>query len=294
MKKTVTLFIFAMLSAQFISNAEEKTGMLEMGDYAGSTEYIDGQNIEKAPFNFYYTHAGAQIIYAAEEISQLVEVGGKIESITFRYGDQDYTTWNDFSYTLKGYLQLIDQDQFTAVDAKYFWIKPVDASATAETTFEYDVTLTGSDYIELTLNFEPAFVVPKTAVGKSLLVTTQNDLLTGNSDDGQNLRPYSYTNTANKYRMACWASDTKDNFNAQVTIGEEINLSSNSSDLYKTDIPVAKISYKYEDVVNAISEVGVESSADVHYFNMQGVEVINPKDGIFIRVEGGNAKKVVL
>lgn len=37
-----------------------------------------------------------------------------------------------------------------------------------------------------------------------------------------------------------------------------------------------------------------DANAPVEYYNLQGVKVANPENGIFIRVQGGNATKVVL
>ena len=45
---------------------------------------------------------------------------------------------------------------------------------------------------------------------------------------------------------------------------------------------------------SAIEEVGVDAEAPVEYFNLQGVKVVNPENGIFIKRQGGKAVKVVL
>ena len=47
------------------------------------------------------------------------------------------------------------------------------------------------------------------------------------------------------------------------------------------------------DVVTAIEEVGVDAGAAV-YYNLQGVKVANPENGIFIKKQGNKTIKVVL
>lgn len=46
---------------------------------------------------------------------------------------------------------------------------------------------------------------------------------------------------------------------------------------------------------SAISEIETDNNdAPVEYFNLQGVRVANPSNGIFIRRQGTDVKKVVL
>ena len=44
---------------------------------------------------------------------------------------------------------------------------------------------------------------------------------------------------------------------------------------------------------SAIEEVAAENAA-VEYFNLQGVKVANPENGIFVKKQAGKATKVVL
>ena len=45
---------------------------------------------------------------------------------------------------------------------------------------------------------------------------------------------------------------------------------------------------------SAIEEIGADENAPVEYYNLQGVKVANPENGIFIKKQGGKATKVVL
>lgn len=43
-----------------------------------------------------------------------------------------------------------------------------------------------------------------------------------------------------------------------------------------------------------IENVAVDAAAEVEYFNLQGIRVVNPENGVFIRRQGNEVKKVVL
>ena len=45
---------------------------------------------------------------------------------------------------------------------------------------------------------------------------------------------------------------------------------------------------------SGIEEVGVDANVPVEYYNLQGVKVANPENGIFIKKQGGRTCKVVL
>lgn len=49
-----------------------------------------------------------------------------------------------------------------------------------------------------------------------------------------------------------------------------------------------------KDGVTGVNEIAVDENAPVEYFNFQGVRVANPEKGMYIRVQGGKATKVIL
>lgn len=49
-----------------------------------------------------------------------------------------------------------------------------------------------------------------------------------------------------------------------------------------------------ENSSSAIDEIGVDENAPVEFFNLQGVRVENPENGIFVRRQGGKVSKVVI
>ena len=55
----------------------------------------------------------------------------------------------------------------------------------------------------------------------------------------------------------------------------------------------AKAIYKVNAGASAIEVVGADENAPVEYYNLQGVKVANPENGIFIKKQGNKATKVV-
>ena len=47
-------------------------------------------------------------------------------------------------------------------------------------------------------------------------------------------------------------------------------------------------------VTSAIENVAVDANAPVEYYNLQGVKVANPENGIFIKKQGTKTTKVIL
>jgi hypothetical protein len=49
-----------------------------------------------------------------------------------------------------------------------------------------------------------------------------------------------------------------------------------------------------EGDTSSISNIAVDANAPVEYFNLQGVRVANPENGLFIRRQGNKATKVLV
>lgn len=52
--------------------------------------------------------------------------------------------------------------------------------------------------------------------------------------------------------------------------------------------------YKVKDNESGINEVEVETAAPAVYYNLQGVKVANPENGLYIKVQGGKTSKVLV
>ena len=57
---------------------------------------------------------------------------------------------------------------------------------------------------------------------------------------------------------------------------------------------VAMYTFEVPSVATAIESVAVDANAPVEYYNLQGVKVANPENGLFIKKQGNKATKVIL
>lgn len=48
------------------------------------------------------------------------------------------------------------------------------------------------------------------------------------------------------------------------------------------------------DITTSIQSVEIDNNLPVEYYNMQGLKVENPSNGIFIKKQGANISKVIL
>ena len=64
---------------------------------------------------------------------------------------------------------------------------------------------------------------------------------------------------------------------------------------YNLRLDLNKMSYTVEEIPGAgVEEIGVETEKTARYYNLQGVEVDNPENGVYIRVAGNKATKVMI
>ena len=60
------------------------------------------------------------------------------------------------------------------------------------------------------------------------------------------------------------------------------------------NLTTKKIQYTADDKLTSVEETLVDENAPVEYYNLQGVKVANPENGLFIKKQGSKATKVVL
>ena len=63
---------------------------------------------------------------------------------------------------------------------------------------------------------------------------------------------------------------------------------------YAPGINATKYTFEVPEVSTAIESVAVDANAPVEYYNLQGVKVANPENGLFIKKQGNKATKVIL
>lgn len=67
-----------------------------------------------------------------------------------------------------------------------------------------------------------------------------------------------------------------------------------SIEVIDLDTPNPKAQFKYNGVVTGVENVVVSDDASVEYYNLNGIRVSNPENGIFIRRQGNKVSKVIL
>ncbi len=59
-------------------------------------------------------------------------------------------------------------------------------------------------------------------------------------------------------------------------------------------VQINKIGVVFEGGAGVEGVVAEDADAEVEYFNLQGVKVVNPENGLYIRRQGGKVEKVVI
>lgn len=57
---------------------------------------------------------------------------------------------------------------------------------------------------------------------------------------------------------------------------------------------VLQVSLNKDNITTGVDEIIINNNGNTKYYNLQGVEVVNPSKGVFIKVEGNKASKVVI
>ena len=291
------VFLMALAAVAMTANAQtEVSATLDLGDFENSTEQLEGSVSEQAPFNLAYVYSGAQVIYQPEEIAPLFEHPSKIKSITFRFADNNFMCYNEFTASVGCYLQFIDDDYLfenAPASEPDRWYAPVGKSADAigSLSYSYDLQM-GFD---VTLTFSTPFEVTSENQGKSLLLTSwcsSPDM----QDEDSNVKAMVYGNSSRQKRFASYASDTVNNFLTQVENGGEITTADHGW-VWTSEIPVARIAYTYAEG----GQVGVDEitagEASREVYDLQGRRVSTldgAAAGIYVVRQGDKTSKVVV
>ncbi len=77
-------------------------------------------------------------------------------------------------------------------------------------------------------------------------------------------------------------------------LGAKVTLKCNIEKYFSVAGLKSPSEYILDTSVVGIEEIGVDANAPVEYYNLQGVKVANPENGIFIKKQGNKTTKVVL
>ena len=104
--------------------------------------------------------------------------------------------------------------------------------------------------------------------------------------------------------VACTIADkvSAKSFGVAFDVADNLYLADNSDHIRAFALPKANNSYTtvanapvlVSDSMTGVADVAVDANAPVDYYNLQGVKVANPENGIFIKKQGAKATKVVL
>ena len=91
----------------------------------------------------------------------------------------------------------------------------------------------------------------------------------------------------------------KNSYNTSLSVEKISETKANIYQLHPADTEgkgafVAKYTFTVPDTETAIESVAVDANAPVEYYNLQGVKVANPENGLFIKKQGNKAVKVIL
>ena len=106
-----------------------------------------------------------------------------------------------------------------------------------------------------------------------------------------------YSITSNHQRPSDMAFDYAGNLYCITAYKETLSVWSVPTDNNTCTTPAKSnllVSLTENDITTGIVEVGVDADAAVEYYNLQGVKVANPSNGVFIKKQGNKTTKVVL
>lgn len=140
------------------------------------------------------------------------------------------------------------------------------------------------DWSKATTNNYTVFTVG----GKSYAVVNQ-------PDDGVRTHSWEVFNLATAESLARWTMPAGEASNYSVGFASSVNADG-TVNIYQFNPGIRLAKY----VFDANGEGGVEgtiatdANAPVKYYNLQGVEIANPENGLFIKKQGAKAEKVIL
>lgn len=261
MKKLyITLAAVAMMATAHAQNSMSAT--LEVGDYDGATEMVEGSYFDVAPTSFYLAHTGTQMIYLAEDLAPLAELNEvRITKLTYRYSNM--SAYYEMTRDVKVFMQLIDESEFLKVKNVKQFFEFDETQPLLETTAVYDFVETyGIDgEIEFDLSEHPFAFTP----GKNLLITIVMDAQDDDNclDSGFDLQFYT---TGYRHRAMTFThnyvsfldyKDTEDFPDASSTLGCGTDV----------DLPVTKIDYTYTTTDTVVGDINGDGIVDISDVN---------------------------
>lgn len=265
-----------------IVDPEITEGVINVGSFdkptAEERRWGAGSWWEQAPYQFYTVYSGGQFIYTAENLEGL-KPGDKISEISFKYGDDGSFAWVNADLQL--FIENIDEDQFrlkTGSDDTYLWFD-YDAS-TSKAAKNYDIELYYMEDEVITFVLDE----PLEYEGKNLLVTTFAE----RTSDEEAQAMVTYGHRTEKYNAMVIGSDL---YSFPDFYDSTEMAPYQGPNKY---VPLTQLAFTRPSREDGIGAVEADTAAPVEYFNLQGVRVDNPADGLYIRRQGTRTSKVLI
>ena len=167
--------MLAALAAMTI-NAADINGVIEVGDYEGATTMMSGSYFDIAPTNFYLAHTGAQLIYTAEDLGDLIgKENVRINKISYRYYSE---TFEEIFRNVKVFVTTTAAEEFAKNQDGIKQFFEFDVNDPVLTT-EFDVDFLdcyGEDgELVLDMSDAPLEIIPGTSLVVTIVFDAEDD-----------------------------------------------------------------------------------------------------------------------
>ena len=205
-------------------------------------------------------------------------------SYKVKIGDDENTeTWNTESSAIP--LATIDADaekapKFIARSRSLGGFRVSDGKSSLEKK-----SYTGENIIEwgaATCTNFTAFVLN----GKEYAVVNQ-------PDDGARTHSWEVFDLQTAQSLARWTMPAGEAVNYMVGFASSVN-EDGTANIFQFNPGIRLAMYKFDPTAGVEGAIADDVNAPVKYYNLQGVEIANPENGLFIKKQGAKATKVVL
>lgn len=261
--KKLTLLIAAVAAIGLCAQAQGvKSGVIEVGDYTGATEFYNGSYFDMAPTNFYLAHTGVQMLYTPDLLADMDgKQNVKVRRLSFKFYSESF---EEISRNMKVYLQETDAVEFAMNEDGVKQFFNFDNLA-LEGNYLFDLVNNYGEDVEISIPLTMSTPFAMTP-GKSLLVTIvfdaeDDDNCTMGSDyapfytSGIVGRAMTYTDNTTSFLDFAMGADFP---NATAMLGCGTNVA----------LPVTRIEYSYTEdapvsLRGDVNKDGVVTIADV-------------------------------
>ena len=281
--KKFYMILAAVAALTMSAHAQTTQGVMEVGDFAAPTQVYDGSFFDMAPTTFYLAHTGCQMIYTANQLTDIQELKDvKINQMAFKFRNDG--AFEEISRNVKIYLEEIDETEFQIVEGvKQFFTfgDPV-----TECDFSYDMLDCYGEDGDIAFDLDQPFAIN---AGKSLLVTMVFDAYDDdNCTMGSAYAPF-YTSGIRSKAMLY-----TDNWTSFIDFAQGNDFPDATAMLgcgTNVDLPVTQFIYTYNKTTG-IDEVKATVNDDNIYYNLMGQKFVgnNLPAGIYIH----NGEKVFI